>query len=318
MEQTVKSGPKDVFLHLFNILTFYVSVIGFITLYVGYITVLFPDPLNFYFTSIANSIRVSTAILFIAVPAYLITSWFLASDLVKVPAKREACLRKWLLYFTLFISAITVIVDLIIFIFNFLSGELTTQFFLKILVVLITAGAVFGYYIWDLKRDDLKSKTPKILAWIVSIVVLGSIVWGFFLIGTPTDQRNRRFDDTRVQNLQELQGQIINYWQQKEALPKELSVLQDSISGFVVPLDPMDKSFYEYKVIDKLSFELCAVFQTSSKNLSSVVQETKPMYYGASLQQNWDHEIGRTCFTRNIDPQLYKPVVNTVDVKAIR
>jgi len=36
------------------------------------------------------------------------------------------------------------------------------------------------------------------------------------------------------------------------------------------------------------------------------------------LQQNWDHEIGRTCFTRNIEPDLYKPVVNTVDVKPIR
>jgi len=318
MEQTAKSGPKDVFLHLFNILTFYVSVIGFITLYVGYISVLFPDPLNFYFTSIANNIRVSTAILFIAVPAYLITSWFLANDLVKVPAKREARLRKWLLYFTLFISAITVIVDLIVFIFNFLSGELTTQFFLKILVVLITAGAVFSYYIWDLKRADLKSKTPKMLAWIVAVIVLGSIVWGFFLIGTPVDQRNRRFDDTRVQNLQELQSQIINYWQQKEVLPKELSALQDSISGFIVPLDPMDKSSYEYKVIDKLSFELCAVFQTSSNDFKNSALETKPAYYGASLQQNWDHKIGRACFTRNIDPDLYKPVVNTVDVKQAR
>ena len=39
-------------------------------------------------------------------------------------------MRKWLVYFTLFISAITIIVDLMIFVYNFLDGELTVKFFL--------------------------------------------------------------------------------------------------------------------------------------------------------------------------------------------
>lgn len=52
MENPVKSAPKDVFLHLFNIVTFYLSVVGFIILYVQYVNVLFPDKLNYYFTAI--------------------------------------------------------------------------------------------------------------------------------------------------------------------------------------------------------------------------------------------------------------------------
>lgn len=303
----VKTTPKDVFLHLFNIVTFYLSVIGFITLYIQYISALFPDPLNYYFTSIANSVRVSTSILFIAVPAFLLSSWFLAKDLAITPEKRDLKLRKWLIYFTLFISAITIIVDLIIFVYNFLDGELSIQFFLKVLVVLIVAGAVFGYYIWELKREKLKSNTPKVLASIVAIVVIASIVLGFFIVGTPADQRERRFDDQRINDLQTLQSQIVDYWVRKDSLPLSLSNLEDNIIGFIVPVDPSDKGPYEYKIIDSLSFELCAVFSRSSEESGLVGQNTKALNspYGL-FQQNWDHDTGRYCWTRNIDPDLYK------------
>lgn len=306
-EQNIKSTPKDVFLQLFNIVTFYLSVIGFITLYINYINALFPDALNYYFTGIANGVRWSSSILFVAVPAYIFTAWLLARDLIKIPEKRELKLRKWLIYFTLFISAITIIVDLMIFVYNFLDGELTVRFFLKVLVVLLVAGAVFGYYMWDLKRTGLKSKIPQFLAIILGVLVLGSIIVGFFIVGTPSEQRRRRMDDERVMNLQMLQTQIVDYWSKKEVLPENLDFLQDNISGFVVPLDPDTKLSYEYKILGELEFELCANFATASdKNLSP---GEKPMtYYGYydSFQQNWDHEKGRACFQRTIDPDLYK------------
>jgi len=205
---------------------------------------------------------------------------------------------------SLFISAITIIVDLIIFVYNFLNGELTIQFFLKVLVVLLVAGAVFGYYIWELKRQALKSKTPKILAIIVAAVVVGTITLGFFIVGTPADQRERRFDDQRVSDLQILQSQIVNYWSKKDVLPAELKNLEDSITGFVVPVDPSTKQVYEYKIINPLTFELCAVFSKSSQESGLASRSVTSAY--DSFQQNWDHEAGRHCWERTIDPDLYK------------
>ncbi|MFH1423516.1 MAG: DUF5671 domain-containing protein [Candidatus Nealsonbacteria bacterium] len=310
---TKHNTPRDVFLHLLNILTFYLSVIGFITLYIQYISTLFPDPLNFYYTAIANAVRVSTSMFVVAVPVFILTSWLLAKDLKINPEKREGRLRKWLIYLTLFISAVTIIVNLIIFVYNFLSGELTIQFFLKILDVLLVALAVFGYYIWELRRKDAStSKIPKILAWALSFVVVASIVAGFFIIGTPGEQRARRFDEQRVGDLQSLQGQIVNYWIQKEALPSGLNLLEDSISGFFVSKDPESQASYEYNILSPLSFELCAEFKTSVKDFNvaykgSRVFYSEPMYYGSSFQQNWDHAAERTCFERTIDPELYKP-----------
>ncbi len=312
----LKSTPKDVFLHLFNIITFYLSVIGFITLYIQYINAIFPDLLNYYFTSIADSVRWSTSILFIAVPAYLFTSWLLAKDLIAIPEKRELKLRKWLIYFTLFISAITIIIDLIIFVYNFLNGELTIQFFLKVLVVLLVAGGVFGYYMWELKRKDLISKIPKILTVTVSVIVIASIIIGFFIIGTPTDQRDRRFDEQRIQALQTLQGQIIDYWTKKNVLPPNLSNLEDNISGFVTPKDPSSKQSYEYAVKDSLTFELCATFAKSNQEDNFNDRATKYPYPIDQFQQNWSHATGRTCWMRTIDPQLYKPTSNAGNIPA--
>jgi len=309
---TKHNTPRDVFLHLLNILTFYLSIIGFIMLYIQYISALFPDPLNFYYTAIANSVRVSTSMFVVAVPVFILTAWLLAKDLALNPEKREGRLRKWLIYLTLFIASVT-IVNLIILVYNFLSGELTIQFFLKTLVVLLVAIAVFGYYIWELRRKDSgTSKLPKILAWKLAIVVVVSIVAGFFIIGTPQEQRVRRFDEQRVSDLQSLQNQIVNYWIQKESLPSNLNLLEDSISGFFVSKDPETQADYEYNITGTLSFELCAVFKTSSKDLGvtykgSRVSSIVPMYYGPSFQQNWDHEAERTCFARTIDPELYKP-----------
>ena len=306
---TAETTPKDVFLHLLNILTFYLIIVNFITLLIQYVGALFPDPLNFYYTGIANAVRLSTSILVVSVPVYILTSWMLGRDLKISPQKRDFKLRKWLLYFTLFIAAVTIIVDLITFVYNFMSGELTVQFFLKILIVLLVAAAVFGYYIWDLKRKDKEtSKVPQKLAWIVSLLILISIITGFLVIGTPAAQRDRRFDEQRVNDLQMLQNEIVSYWVRKGQLPQDLSELEDSISGFTIPQDPSSEASYEYGAVDSLSFELCATFKAASQDFGSASLGPKypALYRGDTFQQNWEHAAERTCFTRTIDPELYK------------
>lgn len=305
------STPQDVFLNLFNILTFYLSVIGFITLFIQYINAIFPDALNYYITGIGEAVRISSSIVLIAVPSYLLTAWLLAKDLLANPEKREFKLRKWLIYFTLFVSAVTIIIDLITFVYNFLSGEITTRFFLKILVVLLIAGAVFGYYMWDLKRKELSSRIPKILAIILASVMLVSVVIGFFIIGTPATQRSRRFDETRVQNLQMMQNQVINYWTQKGVLPNQISLLNDSISGFMTPVDPKTNQAYGYRVLDQKTFELCADFET----INDVRKTMMEGQYYDSFNQNWNHGAERTCFNRAIDPELYQPKAPSVNVQ---
>ncbi|MBI5413526.1 hypothetical protein HZA42_04230 [Candidatus Peregrinibacteria bacterium] len=309
MEHThSKSTPRDVFLYLLAIGTLYFSVWRFIDLLFEYINNIFPDPLDTYLFGSYEEIRLSMATLIILSPAYLAVTWFLKKDLIANPEKREISIRKWLLNLTLFLAAITIISDLVTLVFNFLRGDLTTRFGLKVLVVLVVAGVVFAYYFRELKRGVEHGEKPsKLLVSSVAAVILVSIIGGFFIIGSPATQRMRRFDEQRVSDLQNVQSQIVNYWSHKKVLPTDLGALKDTISGFVSPRDPETAAQYEYSATGSLAFKLCAVFNLPDTSNNGKFSDPyyAPVPMSVYVQDNWGHEEGRVCFDRAIDPQIY-------------
>lgn len=311
-----RGTPRDVFWHLLAVVTLYVSVVAFIVLWWQYIGILFPDALQYgndeygYTNYKYDGIRMAMAALIVVFPIHIIISWLIGREFKSDPQKREVRARKWLWYITLFVSAVTIIVDLIILVNNFLKGELSTQFLLKTLVVLAVAVAVFGYHLWDLRGRENKSNKPKLVAWIASAVILSSLVYGFFLIGLPSSQRARRFDEQRVNHLLAIQSQIISYWQQKSELPNSLGTLQNQLSGFIPPTDPETNQPYEYEIIGPLLFKLCANFNassySSSGNVKTRIMPVSPKSY--PHYENWNHDSGRYCFSRIIEPESYKPI----------
>lgn len=306
MKALPRSTAKDVFVHLFSIVTLYVSVFTFIALCFAYVDVSFPDALDFYYAGSLDQIRGSMASVIIMWPAFIGISWLMHRDAKADGERREVGIRKWLLYLTLFVTAITIVVDLITLVNYFLNGEITTRFILKVLLVLATAVAVFAYYLWDLRTEDIgKSKIPKKAAIASSIVVLASVILGFVLVGSPAQQRKVRFDDQRVSDLSSIQYEITNYYQSKKGnLPDSLNDLTNSLSGFSVPTDPSTGASYEYSTGDGLTFTLCATFEAESVGTNT---DTSMPYraYGVNYYGNWNHGVGRTCFERTIDPDLY-------------
>ena len=311
--KNIKTTPRDFFIHLLVFAALYASVVSFLALLFAYINVLFPDNLGFYGNNSTEIIGPSS-VLIVIFPVFILVSWILGKDLFLYPEKREMKFRKWLIYFTLFAAAITIIVDLISLVSSFYHGELTTRFLLKVMVILLVGTGVFWFYFWDLKRTERATNKPKILAWISSMIVLGAIVAGFFIVGTPAQQRARRFDERRVSDLQVIQNQLVNYWIQKEELPEEIDELsKDKLSGFVLPIDPETEENYEYTKLTAFSFELCATFKTESKNNNEQNYGfhksdllTPPLRLIPDQFNLWTHGSGRTCFERSIDPELYK------------
>jgi len=311
MKVLPRSTAKDVFAHLFSIVTLYVSVVAFMILGFQYIDVTFPDALNFYYTGALDAIRGAMASLIVMWPAFVGISWFMHADAKSDSEKREIAIRKWLLYLTLFVTAITIVVDLITLVNYFLNGEITARFILKVLVVLATAVAVFAYYLWDLRTEKVgKSKIPQWTAIVASAVVVATIILGFFLVGSPAQQRKVRFDDQRVSALSTIQSQVTNYYSVKQVLPATLTDLNSSFIGYAVPADPNGGAAFEYSVSAPLTFELCATFEAESVTSSSNVTTAVPYFdgYSRAFDENWTHGVGRTCFTRTIDPDLYPPM----------
>lgn len=305
--KTLRTGPKEVFLQLMMMAMLYLSVISLVMLAFAYIEFSFPDVLNYYPHGTLNTIRLSSAMLVVSFPLLLIFSWLIQREGRKMPQKHELKFGKWLVYLTLFVASLTLVIDLIQLVDHFYSGELTLPFVLKVLAVLMVAGAVLGYYLWEVQREPYFSKVPVVVAWISGIVVLGMLSLGFVLTGSPTKQREFRLDEQRIYDLQAIQGQLIEYWQRKEALPQTLDELENSLGWFQVPTDPETQAPYAYEITDDLSFNLCATFAhpTPSWNQSLSKEATLPH---ETMNENWRHGAGEECFERNLDPELYPPL----------
>lgn len=301
--------PRDVFLHLLAIVTLYWSAVSFVTLCWQYINYFFPDILTgrYEYMGFQGPIRFAVASLIIVFPVFILVSWFLNKIYARESAVRESKIRKWLIYLTLFIASLVIIGDLISVVNTFLGGEITTRFILKALSVLLVAGVIFGYYLDDVRRSE-PSKATKYFSIGTSAVILIAVVGAFFIVGSPMKARLAQFDQQKIYDLQNIQSQIVNYWQRKEKLPQNLAELNDPISGYSAPNDPKTNQPYEYNVKDSVNlvFELCAEFNLSSDKNQIMPKYAHPFYDGIS--QNWEHELGRVCFERQIDKQLYPPL----------
>lgn len=149
-------SAREAFLYLTLFTTLYLAAFHLGSLLFKLIEQAWPDPADsaYVVRNLADSIRWSTASVIIAFPVFLLVARYLARDLERSPAKRLSAIRRWLTYLTLFVAAVVLIVDLTTLVYNVLGGELTLRFVLKVAVVAVIAGTVFGYYLWDLRKEE--------------------------------------------------------------------------------------------------------------------------------------------------------------------
>jgi len=325
------------FLSLGVLISLIVSVVSCLNLVFEILDKKFPDVLNAtyqygYVSSQFDVARTFLAMLIIMFPAFLILAYFWKKKEKKGLGEHDEIIRKWLSYIIIFLSILIVVIDLIILVRYFVSGEITIRFILKVIIALAGAKMVLYYFIPEVWNTKWK-KFFKITATYFSMaMVLALIIWSFFVIGSPFKQRQLQLDDRRIQDLQSIQWQIINYWQQKEKLPASINDLKDPLSGYSLPVDPefeKGKS-YEYSLIDKnkLTFELCADFSLpmpkgwqeyqnynggiiapmAAGDVAVSNVATNAVYpYPSGTNDSWDHQTGRTCFERTIDKDIYPP-----------
>ncbi len=295
-----KTTPRDFFLNLLSIVTLYFSAISLSILLIQYVNIFVPDVLDKigYGGDPYSAMRFPVASLFVVFPVYVWTARFLEREHAKTPEKKSIAIHKWLVYLTLFIAALVIIGDLVALVLKFLDGEITTRFVLKVFAVLLIAGAIFYYYLAGLR--DKKSAFISAFKYGVVSVVAVAVLSSFFVIGSPSEQKDRRLDTRRVEDLRVIQSEVAYYWQNKQTLPADLNELNDPLRGVNIPSDPSTGVLYPYRAIDDMTFEVCATFTTDSS-----VYVTEPAYYPYE-GGDWGHGVGEVCFERTIDPDFYK------------
>ncbi len=244
-----------------------------------------------------SSIQTSAAALIIAFPLYV---WLVRK--IHNAERAEAELKKlwirtWSLYAILFLSALTIAIDLFIVLSSFLYGEeFTSSFILKALSAACILVACFWYYKKEISGfwSDNQKKS-ELVGMAIGLSVVGTVCLIFAIVGSPAYMRKASEDRQLVSELQNIQYQITDTWQRKGALPQSLNELNDPFSGYKAPVTDSNKIRYTVKA--ETQFELCATFKTTQRNMSTDVSYD-PLNY-------WEHTDGEVCFQRTIDKEKY-------------
>ena len=152
------NGPRNAFVYLLNFLTLYLSALGASMLIWGLADHWFRDPLDEYVTT--GPIRSGIAMLVVAFPLFLYLNRHIRRGIDRGELAERSTIKRVLTYLTLFLIAITVIIDLISVIYTFLGGDLTARFAVRGLGILLIAGFVFLYYLGDLREPKEDGPAP--------------------------------------------------------------------------------------------------------------------------------------------------------------
>ena len=127
----------------------------------------------------------------------------------------------------------------------------------------------------------------RLLAVVLTVVVAAAVVAGIVIIGSPTEERTRRLDTRRVQDLQQLSQAVRVYHTRHQRPPASLEELSKEPGLATVPRDPVSGLPYGYTSIDSDSYALCGTFDRDSD---------------VRTASFWSHGAGMQCFTLNVKP----------------
>ncbi len=303
-DELTKGSPWDVFIHLLAVIALYASVVGTLMLLFQYINLAFPDSADREM-GIRDSIREGAALLLIFFPAYAWAWRSIELDLAANPSKRRLWVRTCPMYLTLFLAGMLALGDLACLVYYLMGGDLTSRFVLKVGAILLVSGSVLWFYLTSLHREPgpLPAAT-RAAAYAAAVAAVVLVAAGFATVGSPSRARSARFDAERIENLQKIQNQLVDYWQSKAVLPASLDELKDPISGFSPARDPQSAKPYGYRAMGPSSFELCADFGLRDFD----TQHSLPPWLEANAGGGiWNHQAGHVCFTRTIDPKRHPP-----------
>lgn len=243
--------------------------------------------------NVSDALKFAISALIIATPIFFVTQTLINKGLRSGELDKESGVRRWLTYFILLVSSVTMLGVFIGVINNFLAGEFTFSFILKAISMLIISGTVFAFFLYDIKRDNVTEKnlTMKIFFGASLALIVATFVAAWFFIESPALTRAKRLDQNLVNNLNTVENAVNSYKEKHKKLPENLEELKNEKDIYLNQLSLVDSEngapiIYQ-KTGDK-SFELCATFRTDNKNVDPRTEYS----YGDPSKM---HEKGYQC-----------------------
>ncbi len=273
-------NARDAFFYLLAFVTLGIWAVAFVWLGNVFIDRAFPSPLDYHDSAIEafrSSVAGQLASLIVAFPIFILVSRTIVRETRQRPESLESGVRKWLTYLALVVTAVALLGDGVLFLQQFLLGDLTLRFVLKSLVLFVVAAGVLWYYLGTVRPSAGTSSRDGAFGWTVTAAVVLAIVLGFTGVGTPAYERSLSLDEQRVSDLRTIAGAMTDTYRTTKRLPKVLPGAQRAT------VDPVTRKPYTYVPSEGSHYKLCTVFDTPSIRTS-----------GSPF---WQHASGQSCYT---------------------
>jgi hypothetical protein len=282
-------SAKEAFLYGLLFSTLYLAAYNTGLIAFLFIDHAFPDAAVLAYPSyVRQEMRWALSALIVSFPVFLYLSVLVERSVRQDPVKRRSRVRRQLMYLTVFIAAIVLMCDFVALVYNVLGGELTTRFILKVGAIAAIAGAIFGYYLSDVRLEDttpeVDDRHHRVFAVSATVLVAAMSASALALIGWPANERARHLDSRRIADLRRISQSANVYFQRHGRLPASLAELS-SEPGLSLPAGDASTDRYDYRVSGGTRYEVCATFQRHSS-------ESEPF----ARSDFWAHGPGRQCF----------------------
>ena len=130
----------------------------------------------------------------------------------------------------------------------------------------------------------------SILLLAAAAAIAATVVVALRVVGSPADERERRADRRRVDDLRAMALAVDRYWGQHQRLAASVGDLIAEGGSALTVLDPTTAEPYEYRTLGGKAYEVCARFHRDSADTG-----TRPDDF-------WKHGQGRQCFRLEASP----------------
>ena len=235
-----------------------------------------------------SSIAWQMASVIVAFPLYLWINYLLSREIAQRPETLDSGVRKWLTYVALVVTAATLVGDGVWFLTTFLTGDLSSRFFAKAVMLFAIVGCVYWYYLATVRSDRTTPSFNRVFGSVAVTGVVLAVALGFAGIGSPSYGRLVNYDNQRTSDLYSLAVDAMQIEEAHKRLPASLREMDPARTH---SLDPQTNSPYVYARGRGTNYRLCADFATdTSRNV------TDP----------WKHSKGVFCYkldaTRELEP----------------
>jgi hypothetical protein len=131
----------------------------------------------------------------------------------------------------------------------------------------------------------MRASRARLAAGALTAVAVLSVGVGLYLAGSPAEARQRRLDERRVDDLDQIARATDVFWTRHGRVPATLDELRREPGTSVASADPETREAYELRAAGGAAFDVCARFARATGTTST--------------GDFWSHGAGRQCFRRD-------------------